>query len=182
MRRYWAFVGVLMAALLLVFAVVEALGVDLLVDPSPWLTTASVVAAVIGVALLIGDVVLPVPSSLVMIALGSLFGLWLGAGLSLIGAVGAGTVGFGIGRGGGGALNRFIGPRERERADRFVGRWGLVAIALTRAVPILAETTVIVAGTSRIRWPAMLAAVVIGSLPVAFVFAAIGATASAAIR
>jgi uncharacterized membrane protein YdjX (TVP38/TMEM64 family) len=180
-RRYWMIVVGLMAALLIVFAVVEALEIDVLVDPSPWLATASLAAAVTGVALLIVDVVLPVPSSLVMIALGSLFGLWVGASLSLVGLVGAGIVGFGLGRRGERALGRFIGPDDRARADRLVGRWGPVAIALTRAIPILAETTVIVAGMSRVRWLAMLVAVIIGSIPVVIAFAAIGATANRAI-
>lgn len=182
MRRFWVFVVGLMAPLLLLFTVVEALDVDLLVDPSPWLASASVAAAAIGVGLLVVDVVLPVPSSLVMIALGSLFGLGAGAALAFVGTVGAGLVGFAVGRGGEDILNRFIGPEEQARADRLIERWGLLAIALTRWIPILAETTAIVAGTSRIRWPAAFAAVAIGSLPVAIVFAYLGAAGASAIR
>ncbi len=181
MRRYWLFVAGLMAVLLLVFTVVEALEIDLLVDPSPWMATANAAAAGIGVSLLAVDVVVPVPSSLVMIAHGSLFGLWLGAGLSLVGTVIAAAIGFAIGRRGGGVLNRFVGPDERARADRFLDRWGLLAIVATRAVPILAEATVILAGASRIRWPAMLVAVLVGSVPVVIIFAAIGAAANAAL-
>ena len=182
MRRWWLFVAGLMAVLLLAFTVVEALEIDLLVDPSPWLATASAAAAGIGVTLLLVDVLVPVPSSLVMIALGSLFGLWLGAALALVGTVGAGIIGFAIGRQGGGVVGRFVGPDERARADRLLDRWGLVAIAATRAVPILAEATVILAGTSRIRWPAGFLAVLVGSIPVVIIFAAIGAGANAAVN
>ena len=182
MRRFWVFVVGLMAVLLLLFTIVEALEVELLVDPSPWLASASLAAAAIGVGLLVVDVVLPVPSSLVMIALGSLFGLWVGAGLAFIGTVGAGIVGFAVGRSGGEILDRFIGEAERARADRLIERWGLLAIALTRWIPILAETTVIVAGTSRMRWPVLLAAVAIGSLPVAIILAYLGATGTSALR
>jgi uncharacterized membrane protein YdjX (TVP38/TMEM64 family) len=181
-RRFWIFVVGLMVVLLLVFTVVEALEIDLLVDPSPWLASAGLAAAAIGIGLLVIDVFLPVPSSLVMIAHGSLFGIWLGAVLSLIGMIGAGLLAFAIGRGGAGPLTRAIGPAERERADRLLGRWGPVAIALTRAVPILAETTVILAGTSRVRWPVAIAAVVIGSVPVALIFAFLGATAGGAVQ
>lgn len=182
MRRYWLFVAGLMVVLLLVFTVVEALEIDLLVDPTPWMATASAAAAAVGVTLLAVDVLVPVPSSLVMIAHGSLFGLWLGAGLSLVGTVIAASIGFGIGRRGDGALSRLVGPDERVRADRFLSRWGLVAIAVTRAVPILAEATVILAGASKIKWPHMLIAVLVGSVPVVIIFAAIGAAASAAIN
>ena len=178
MRRYWAFVVGLMAVLLLLFAVVEALGIAVLVDPSPWLATANLAAAVVSVGLLVVDVLMPVPSSLVMIANGSLFGVWLGAALSLIGMVGAGALGFWIGRRGAGTISRVIGPDEQARADRLLGRWGLLAIAVTRIVPIVAETTVILAGASPIRWPAALAAIVLGSIPVAILFAVIGVTAN----
>ena len=59
------------------FGIAEALGVPLLTDPMPALKAAGPLAGVIGVALLIADVVLPVPSSLVMIAHGALFGVWI---------------------------------------------------------------------------------------------------------
>lgn len=182
MRRYWILVVGLMVLLLLVFTVVEALEIDLLVDPSPWLATASLAAAAVGVGLLVVDVLLPVPSSLVMVAHGSLFGLWLGAGLSLVGMVGAGLLAYVIGSRGSDRLGRAIGENERARADRLLGRWGPIAIALTRAVPILAETTVILAGASRVRAPVAMAAIVIGSIPVALAFAFIGAAATSAVQ
>jgi len=62
-----------MAFFLLLFFVVEALGVQLLTDPTPWMRHGGVLAAVLGVSLLIADVLLPVPSSLVMVAHGALF-------------------------------------------------------------------------------------------------------------
>ena len=182
MRRYWVFVTALVVALLVVFTVVEALEIDLLVDPSPWMGTASMAAAAVGVGLLLVDVLVPVPSSLVMIAHGSLFGIWLGAALSLVGMVGAGLFGFGLGRRGAERLGRAITAEEQARADRLLHRWGWLAIALTRAVPILAETTVILAGTSRVRWPVAVAAIVVGSIPVAVAFAAIGAAATSAVK
>jgi uncharacterized membrane protein YdjX (TVP38/TMEM64 family) len=181
-RRYWAFVVGLMVVLLLLFTVVEALEIEVLVDPSPWLATASLAAAAIGVGLLVVDVLLPVPSSLVMIALGSLFGFWLGGALAFVGMVAAGVFGFWIGRRGAGPLSRAIGPDERDRADRLLSRWGPLAIALTRAVPILAETTAILAGASRVRWSVAFAALVVGSIPVALAFAAIGSAANNAVK
>ena len=71
---------------LLLFLLVEWLQVPLLTDPSRWLERGGGWAALLGVGLLIADVVLPVPSSLVMIAHGALFGVAWGTLLSLVGS------------------------------------------------------------------------------------------------
>lgn len=178
MRRYWMVVGLMLLALLLLFGVVEALGVPLLTDPSPWLDERGPAAALIGVGLLVIDVLLPVPSSLVMIAHGAIFGVVAGAALSLLGSTGAAVVGFGIGRRGGGLLSRVVPASERRRADRLLERWGTLAIVATRPVPMLAETTMMLAGASPMSWRRMLVAAVAGSLPPALLYALTGALAA----
>ena len=75
MKRYLLIMLAMMAFFLLLFFAVESLGVPLLVDPTPWLRHGGVLAAALGVGLLIADVLLPVPSSLVMVAHGALFGV-----------------------------------------------------------------------------------------------------------
>jgi hypothetical protein len=67
--------------------------VAVLTDPAPQLAQDGPAAAAVGVGLLVVDVVLPVPSSAVMVAHGALFGVVLGALLSLLGSVGAAMVG-----------------------------------------------------------------------------------------
>ena len=76
MKRYLVIVASLIVSFTILFLIVEALHVPLLSDPTPWMKRGGVLAAVIGVGLLIADVVLPVPSSLVMVAHGALFGVW----------------------------------------------------------------------------------------------------------
>ena len=95
-RGYGLVVAVLAGTSLLLFALVEAAGVPLLTDPLPTLRAAGALAAVLGVALLVADVAVPVPASLVMLANGALFGLLPGAALSLLGGVGATVVGFAV--------------------------------------------------------------------------------------
>src|SRR6185436_9370770 len=141
------------ACFLMLFFIIEALGVPLLVDPTPWLSHGGVFAAIFGVGLLIADVVLPVPSSLVMVAHGALFGVAMGTFLSLLGSVGAALFGFALGRRGGRVLERLVTPAERARADYLLARWGALAIIVTRPVPLLAETVAIMAGASRMSWP-----------------------------
>src|ERR1044071_237326 len=107
MRRYlWLTLG--MAGLFLAcFGIAEGLGVPLLTDPMPALRAAGPLAAVIGVSLLVADVVLPVPSSVIMIAHGALFGIWTGSLLSLAGSTGCSLAGFAIGRAGRETVRRF---------------------------------------------------------------------------
>src|SRR5437763_10869108 len=143
MKRYFLIVAGMMAFFLILFFVVEFLGIPLLTDPTPWMQHGGVLAASLGVGLLIADVLLPVPSSLVMVAHGALFGVVIGTLLSLLGSVGAALFGFAIGRRGGRLLTRVVSPEERARADYLLGRWGSLAIVVTRPIPVLAETVAI---------------------------------------
>src|SRR4029078_7388646 len=98
MKRYLLTVVALIVLFTVLFVIVEALGVPLLSDPTPWMKHGGILAASIGVGLLIADVVLPVPSSIVMVAHGALFGVFWGTMLSLLGRAGAAGRGFASGR------------------------------------------------------------------------------------
>ena len=175
MKRYLLTVVALIVLFTMLFVIVEALGVPLLSDPTPWMKHGGVLAACIGVGLLIADVLLPVPSSIVMVAHGALFGVLWGTVLSLIGSVGAAVFGFAIGRRGGRLLERAVTPAERARASSILTRWGTLAIIVTRPVPLLAETVAIMAGASSMSWRAVVLASIAGSLPPALLYALTGA-------
>lgn len=174
--RYQLLVGAVLIAFLLVFLLAAALSAPILDDPRPWLVGGGPVAAAVGIGLLVADVVAPVPASLVMIAHGALFGAVLGAGLSLVGAVGAALAGYGLGRSAAAPLvRRVCSPAERERAAGWVRRWGLLAVVVSRPVPLLAETVAVVAGAERLGvWRTALGSVV-GALPAAVLYALAGA-------
>jgi uncharacterized membrane protein YdjX (TVP38/TMEM64 family) len=178
MRRYWTIIGVMMAVFLLLFGLVEWLQIPLLTDPSQWLARGGVAAAMLGVGLLIFDVALPVPSSLVMIAHGALFGVALGTLLSLLGSLGAALTGFAIGRRGGSWLMNSIAPSERARIEQMLTRWGALALIVTRPVPLLAETVAVMAGASTMRWSRAAVASLAGSLPPALLYALTGSVAA----
>lgn len=178
MRRYLYLVIALKLALLALFGLVTLLGVPLLTDPAPYMPEATLPVAALGVALLIADVLIPVPSSLVMVAHGALFGALGGALLSLTGSIGAAALGFWIGRKGGPLLDRIMTPAERDRGDRLLARHGGLAIVLSRPLPILAETVAILAGTSPLPWPRLLIAAALGALPPALLYALAGAAAT----
>src|SRR5215204_2747590 len=135
-KSYAAAAGLVVAAFFVLFLLGEVASVPLLTDPSGWLHEAGVPPALVGVGLLVVDAVLPVPSSLVMIALGAVYGAVLGTLLAAIGTMGATLVGFALGRRGAALLDRHVAPRGREQADRLLERWGALAIVLTRPVPL----------------------------------------------
>jgi uncharacterized membrane protein YdjX (TVP38/TMEM64 family) len=175
MKRYLLIMAGMIAFFLILFLIVEALGVPILSDPAPWMQHGGVLAACLGVGLLIADVLLPVPSSLVMVAHGALFGVALGTFLSLLGSVGAALFGFGLGRRGEKVLRRLVTAEERARADYLLKRWGALAVIVTRPIPLLAETVAIMAGASSLGWGRMALAALAGSIPPALLYALSGA-------
>ena len=178
MKKYLTIIGCLLMFFLLTFLIVEQLNLPILNEPRYLMESKSIGTAVAGVTLLTLDVFLPVPSSLIMIANGALFGIALGSLLSLLGNLSAALIGFLIGRRGGALLNQFISRSQRAQANRLLEKWGLLAIIVTRPIPLLAEAIVIMAGTSEISWQRMAFASLAGSLPAALLYALTGATAA----
>lgn len=169
--------GLLITIMLVMFIVVELFDPAVLRDPYATLGVDGAVAALVGVALLAADVVLPVPSSVIMFANGVLFGWAVGALVSTIGGLSAALVGCWLGRRGEPVLVRFLSVGERERASQLIDRWGMVAVIVTRPVPILAEATAIMAGASAMRWRSLAGAALLGSVPTSTLYAVAGATA-----
>lgn len=176
MKRHAIVVLAMMCVLLALFAIAQVADIGVLVDPRPAFEGLGALAALVAVALLIADVVLPVPSSLIMVWLGASHGWLIGASLSLVGCVGATVFAFWLGRRGGPLLERLVPRDERARVDRFLARWGVLAIAVTRPIPIVAETTAVVAGASpAVGWRGMVVAAVAGSAPWAVIYGLSGA-------
>ena len=176
MRRYWLLTVGLLAMFLAAFVVVQALGVRLLEQPELWLGQGGPGAALLSVGLLVADVFLPVPSSVLMIGNGALFGVVQGTALSLAGSLGATGLGFLLGRRGSNLIQRLVSRSEKARADAMLARWGALAILVTRPIPLLAETTAILAGASPLGWGKSMLAALAGALPSCLLYALTGAT------
>jgi uncharacterized membrane protein YdjX (TVP38/TMEM64 family) len=116
-------------------------------DPIPYLGKAGPGAMFLSCLLLASDVLLPVPSSIIMIANGTMFGLGMGTMASMMGGLMAVFVGWGLGRWGSDHIQRWTGAASMEQAKCFMDRWGFLAILLSRPIPVLAETIVIMAGS-----------------------------------
>jgi uncharacterized membrane protein YdjX (TVP38/TMEM64 family) len=178
MLRWWSLAFAIAATVLVMFFIASGAGIALLNDPTPLLRGTRPAVALLGILLLVADVFLPVPSSLVMAANGALFGIAAGTALSLVGSVASALTGFAVGRAGNAWIRRLVTPAEHERAGAMLARWGAVAIALSRPVPILAETVAILAGASPLTWRKTALASAAGSIAPAAVYAWAGAHAS----
>lgn len=162
---------------ILSFALFEWLELPLLKDPTYLMQRGGLTAASISIALLGLDILLPIPGSIIMIGNGALFGTFLGATISLIGALIANITGYFIGKKSGEWLNRFVTSEERDQANRLMQRWGMIAVIVTRPIPILSESVIVMAGTTLLPFNRMLLATVLGLLPGVLIYALTGAYA-----
>jgi uncharacterized membrane protein YdjX (TVP38/TMEM64 family) len=131
--------------------------------------------ALAGIGLLVLDVVLPVPSSVVSISLCFLLGPAWGATAVFVGMVGAFVVGFLLGR---------LLPTTRLRTWVDAQTWdavsskhrtgGLWWIAASRPVPVLAEVAAVFAGSLGMPFAPSLAAASLSSLLVSVAYGIAG--------
>ena len=105
---------------------------------------------------------------------GALFGLWLGALVSIVGSGASAGIGYALGRLLGARATRWTGADDPV-IGAWVARWGGIAVALTRPVPVLAEVTAAVAGVHAVPLPSFALGVVVGVVPTAAGYAWAGA-------
>ena len=131
----------------------------------------------LGIALIWVDLVLPVPQTSVIAALGIIYGALLGGLLGSLGLVSGGLLGYllmrtSVRR----HVQRFVGARSLRTMESLFDRRGSWAIVLTRSLPYsVPEAIVFLAGLSGMPMRTFSGALALGSVPTAFVFAAIGA-------
>ena len=128
-----------------------------------------------GLLLLVGDIVLPIPSTVVMSALGWMYGWFWGGCLAAAGSLLSGLTAYGLCRCfGRGLARRIAGEDGLQRAERLFARRGGWLVALSRWTPVLPEAVACLAGLARLRRRVFVIALACGSLPLGFAFAAIG--------
>lgn len=173
MKRFWIISGTIATVVLTSFLIVEALHVPLLVDPTDRMEHGGLAAAAISAGLLLADIFLPVPSSIVMALNGSLFGIVAGTALSLVSSVGSAMIGWWIGH-----ANRDRMNVAGDAAPAMIAQWGVGAIVISRFLPIVAETVSIMSGAAGFSWRTVLIASSLGTLPAALIYAVTGSLAT----
>lgn len=129
--------------------------------------------AVMVVAVLAMDVFLPVPSSVVSTLAGAQLGIVAGTAASWLGMTLGAVIAFAIARLGGRPLAGRLSAEETLTAlDELVRGYRTALVVLFRPLPILAEASVLLVGTTSMTWGAFLLSVsasnVAVSLPYAF--------------
>ena len=131
----------------------------------------------VGIALIWTDLVLPIPQTAVIAALGIIYGTLLGGLLGSLGLITGDLLGYGLMLTSARSFaQRFVGPRSLHKMESLFDRGGAWAIVLTRSLPYsVPEAIVFLAGLAGMPMRKFTATLTIGSVPTAFAFAAIGA-------
>lgn len=123
-----------------------------------WLDAAKdvspVVAMAVVVALLFADLFVAVPTLSVMLIAGYLIGFPLAAVASIVGLYAAGLTGYALSRRYGESLVKRVvrDPTQRDEMNTAFRRHGVIMILLSRALPMLPETSACLAGLTRMRF------------------------------
>lgn len=177
MKRALVFTALLAAAVIASKVLLEnVLGMSLEPTVRAWVLQPGASSALTVVILLAADVFLPVPSSLIMILSGAVFGVLWGSIFSLAGSVGGEWLGFELVRRYGRRISsRILTENDIARVHDLFASHGAAAVLITRALPIVMETISMVAGLSGMKRTTFLLASLAGTAPIVVVYAYAGA-------
>lgn len=124
---------------------------------------------------LASDILLPVPSSLVSTAAGAQLGALLATAASWMGMTLGAVLGYWLARSfGRGLAVRLASLEDLDRLEKVAGQYGVGLLVAARALPVLAEASVLLAGVARVPWRSFLPAVSLGNLGIAIVYSILG--------
>jgi 3-dehydroquinate synthetase len=126
------------------------------------------------------DILLPIPSSVLSIWAVINYGFISGFVLVWLGMSTACILGYLLGAGAGNRfLMRFFSTQDIHSAQQLTQRYGTGALIFSRAVPVLAEASVVAAGIARMPFAAFLRVTLLSNAGIALAYSAAGAWANA---
>jgi len=130
------------------------------------------------IVLLMADLFLPLPATIIMSAVGYMYGPFIGGLIASLGSFVAGAFGYWLCRLSGEKLAiKLLGDKDYERGKKLfandVGGW---LVVFSRWLPIFPEVMACMAGLTRMPARDFHVALACGSLPLGFVFAFVGYT------
>lgn len=142
-----------------------------------WLNEYGQGAWLAAIVLLMADLLLPLPATLIMSALGYIYGPVAGGFIATIGSFMAGALGYWTCRlVGENAAIAFLGEKDFERGKKISDRIGGWVVALSRWLPVFPEVIACMAGLTRMPPYKFHLALLCGSLPMGFIYAIVGYT------
>lgn len=137
-----------------------------------WIESARAYAWAVGIALIVADLFLPIPSPPVMAGLGAVYGAFWGGVFATAGSILAGLLAYGLARGVGiKAARRLASDDELTRFQHFFDTWGGGGIVVSRSLPVLPEVLTLLAGLAKMHFGRFCFSLALGSLPVGFICA-----------
>jgi uncharacterized membrane protein YdjX (TVP38/TMEM64 family) len=128
------------------------------------------------VLLLIADVIIPIPASIVTVASGMLFGGFLGGLIVLVGSLTGSIINFQISRSlGQTRVKRWLGDSEYNNLSSIMKKTGAYMVILTRAVPLAMESVSSISGVSDIKLREFILLNIVGFVPSVFFYSYAGA-------
>ncbi len=135
---------------------------------------ATTTAAVI-VGLLATDVLLPIPSSIISTLAGSQLGVAWGTAAVWLGMTLGASIGFVIAKRWGHAVAlHFTKEDDLDRLEHLTSLYGSTVLILFRAVPVLAEASVLLVGIHGLAWRRFLPPIALSNLGIALAYAKFG--------
>ena len=142
-----------------------------------WLTSSGKWAWALAIFLLMGDLLLPLPATLIMAAIGYIYGPIGGGLISSAGSFLAGSLGYWLCRLlGEKTARRVLGDKDYALGKRLLGNVGGWVVVLSRWLPVFPEVIACMAGLTRMPAPYFHGALLCASVPLGFTYAYIGHT------
>lgn len=140
-----------------------------------WLTYYGNWAWVVAIVLLMADLLLPLPATLIMSALGYIYGPLVGGLISTAGSFTAGSFGYWLCRMMGERVAvKLLGQKDFDRGTKMANGVGPWVVVLSRWLPVFPEVIACMAGLTRMSSKTFHLALLCGSIPLGFVFAYVG--------
>ena len=140
-----------------------------------WLSGYGNWAWLVAIMLLMADLLLPLPATLVMAALGYIYGPLAGGLISATGSFMAGALGYWLCRLMGEKTTlRLLGEKDYARGKKLSGNVGGWVVVLSRWLPVFPEVIACMAGLTRMPARYFHGALLCGSVPLGFVYAFVG--------
>lgn len=128
-----------------------------------------------GVFLLIADLFLPLPGTIIMSALGYLYGPVWGGLLAVLGGFLSGMLAYGLCRIMGEKAARWIlGQKGLEKGEQVYAKNGGLIVAISRWLPVFPEVIACMAGLNQMKPRPFIIGLLCGAIPLGFTFAYIG--------
>ncbi|MGB9936458.1 MAG: TVP38/TMEM64 family protein [Methanobacterium sp.] len=136
----------------------------------------SIIVAIVVGGLLSIDILAPVPSSIISTAGGYFLGFFLGTLVSFTGMTVSCIIGYYLGAKFGNPISeKLVGNGELLKLERLQNKYGDIVIIISRAVPVLAEASILIAGIGRMPLKRFLLLVLLSNLGISIAYGAVGA-------